>query len=176
MLEPWVYDRGGATDVMPSTKLVASAPRSWPSSSARAVDRAIAAGPPGAVRSAWYRSPVNRQVIGSSPIAGAFYSCFLPAMCVMARISAWCWLDRVWRVWCGDLWLLACSRFYFRVVRCLQRRSIAPRAERWERDVPGRRSLTMAVTGGFGCVGTLRRVKPRSLAGTWTTCRAVAGR
>ena len=40
-------------------------------------------------------------------------------------------------VW-GFCGILACRRFYFRVVRCLQRGSGALRAGRWKRDVPGR--------------------------------------
>ena len=39
-------------------------------------------------------------------------------------------------VW-GFCGIVARRRFYFRVVRCLQRGSGALRARRWKRDVPG---------------------------------------
>ena len=84
------------------------------------------------------RPSVNRQVIGSSPIAGAFYSSFWPAgmsydgnfRMVLVRSCMAC---VVWG-FCG---ILARGRFYFRVVRCLPRGSGVLRAGRWKRDVPG---------------------------------------
>lgn len=51
-----------------------------------------------------------------------------PLVLVRSRVACVVW------GFCG---ILACRRFYFRVVRCLQRGSGALRARRWKRDVPG---------------------------------------
>jgi hypothetical protein len=58
-------------------------------------------------------------------------------------------------VW-GFCGLLAWCRFYFRVVRCLQRGSGALRAGRRKRDVPGRGRYGSA-NRGSGEYGTLTR-------------------
>ena len=74
-------------------------------------------------------------------------------------------------VW-GFCGILARGRFYFRVVRCLQRGSGALRLGRWKRDVPGR-GVKDSGNRGFGWVGD---AGAGSLAAAQITCRAVPGR